>query len=427
MDTTLLSKRDQLLQKFHTIRQRTEQLCWPLETEDYIPQPIMDVSPPRWHLAHTTWFFETFLLEKFNKDYQPVHPVYSYLFNSYYQNAGDQWPREKRGNLSRPTVKEIYAYRQTINERMNDLLIQLDDKAWPDASHLVETGINHEQQHQELLLYDAKHILCHNPIRPTYNQLRNEIPQDVPLPRDYHDFVNIEGGVYDIGYQGKGFCYDNERPVQKVFLHDFALGKGLVTNEEYLEFMEDGGYQDFNHWLDDGWSWLQEQRLTQPLYWERKDGKWYEMTLNGEQPLNLDAPVTHISFYEAEAYASWAGMRLPTEFEWEIAALKAQPEREKSNLQNTNIFHPVPPANHDLQIYQMYGDVWEWTHSSYLPYHNYKPAPGAIGEYNGKFMANQMVLRGGSCATPANHIRKTYRNFFHLDKRWIFSGIRLAQ
>lgn len=419
---------DHLLTKYQQVRHRTEELCAPLSTEDYIPQPIVDVSPPRWHIAHTTWFFETFILKAFDPEYKVFHDKYPYLFNSYYVQAGKRWQRAHRGHLTRPTVDEIFTYRKAVDTALMALMTNLSSDKASDALPLLEIGIHHEQQHQELLLYDIKYILCHNPMEPVYNTLeRTTVSTMNPLPEDYTDFVEVGAGEYQIGYRGQGFCYDNEQPAMPVFLQEFALRKGPVTNGEYLQFMEDGGYTNPVLWLDDGWQWNQREGVGHPMYWHKIDGVWHEMTLNGMQPLQLDAPVMHVNFYEAEAFATWAGYRLPTEFEWEVAALECQPDRNKSNLQDRNIFHPIRPIANHQTFYQLYGDVWEWTYSSYLPYHGFRPAEGAIGEYNGKFMVNQMVLRGGSCATPSDHIRKTYRNFFHPDKQWCFAGIRLAR
>ncbi len=422
-----LPDRTSLSKLYLKIRKRSEELCAPLEKEDYAPQPVTDVSPPRWHLAHTTWFFEVFLLQSYLKGFRFYHPKYNYLFNSYYRNVGDRWARPERGHLSRPTVDEIYAYRRATDERIVKMLQELPDRDLAAASHLMMVGIHHEEQHQELLVYDLKYILCHNPLQPVYNRPPNPALFERKLPDDYTDFISIGEGLYEVGYRGDDFCFDNEQPVQKVYLPEYHLRKGPVSNEEYLAFINDGGYQNFNLWLDDGWTWKEENQITHPLYWHKIDGQWHEMTLNGLRELNRNAPVTHISFYEAEAFATWAGLRLPGEFEWETAALSCMPDRHQSNMLEKKLFHPAPPLSTGSKCYQLYGDVWEWTYSAYHPYYGFKAAPGALGEYNGKFMINQMVLRGGSCATPRQHIRKSYRNFFHPDKRWIFSGIRLAK
>ncbi len=419
--------RSDLQQLYRKVRGRTEALCNPLEKEDYVPQPIPDVSPPRWHLAHTTWFFEIFILQEFSKGYQPFHPQYNFLFNSYYRNIGERWARPKRGALSRPTVDEIFAYRKAVDDRIVHLIEEAVTNDLDRIAPLLLTGIHHEEQHQELLIYDLKYILCNNPLHPVYHHIEDARAFNASLPEDYKEFIAIDEGVYEVGYRGKDFSFDNEKPIQKVYLPAFQLRKGLITNAEYLEFMEDKGYDDFNLWLDDGWTWKENENISHPLYWHKEESGWHEMTLNGYRPLNLDAPVTHISFYEAEAYATWAGLRLPSEFEWEIAALACMPNPGQANMLENQLFHPAPPSSNESRCYQLFGDVWEWTYSAYLPYHGYRPAPGALGEYNGKFMINQMVLKGGSCATPRKHIRKSYRNFFQPDKRWLFSGIRLAK
>lgn len=424
------TNREALTAKFQRTRTQTERLTKPLAMEDFIPQPITDVSPPRWHLAHSTWFFEKFILEPFEPGYKLHHPTYNLLFNSYYLQAGDRWQRAKRGHLTRPTVNEIFTYREAVNERLSHLLELADDNTWEKIKPILNLGINHEQQHQELLIYDLKYILCNNPMEPVYNTLNPEAIDNTStdLPNNYHEFLSVEGGVYSVGHQNpEHFAYDNEEPAHEVLLPSFTLRRGLVTNAEVAEFISDGGYQKATLWLDDAWSWLQQEELSAPLYWHKVDGDWHEMTLNGLRPLNPNAPVTHISFYEAEAFATWAGYRLPTEFEWEVAAQKIPMAPASGNFQEQEVFHPIPPQSLGDDIYQLMGDVWEWTYSAYLPYPGFKVVEGALGEYNGKFMINQMVLRGGSCATPKDHIRHTYRNFFHPDKRWIFSGIRLAK
>lgn len=417
--------RQELLTYYNQTRQQTEDLCKPLNTEDYIPQPITDVSPPRWHLAHTTWFFETFLLEKFLNGYKSFHPQFNYLFNSYYHSMGEKWERSERGFLTRPTVEEVYKYRSSIDSCMQDAIMNVAQDQWEAFKDLVILGANHEQQHQELLLTDIKYIFSMNPLNPVYTNANGQLDKKSGLS---NDFIQIEGGLYDIGYQGNGFYMDNERPVHKFYLNDFQIQNRLVTNGEFLEFVEAGGYDDFKYWLEDGYYWVEEQDKKAPLYWYQIDGEWYEMTLAGLKKLNPDSPVTHISFYEAEAFATWKGKRLPTEFEWEVAARKTSPDLTDGNFVNQENFHPVPlsqPSSKN-QLNQIYGNSWEWTYSSYLPYPGYKQAPGALGEYNGKFMINQMVLRGGSCATPQNHFRISYRNFFGPATRFQFTGIRLA-
>lgn len=418
-----------LSEQFLTARKQTERLCAPLEIEDYVVQPILDVSPPKWHLAHTTWFFETFALQRYAPAYSPYHPLYNFLFNSYYNSVGARTPRSERGHLSRPTVKDIYAYRQAITEQLCELIFQIDDAAWQDFASVVTLGIHHEQQHQELLVMDIKFILYANPLRPAYQRARldeSEIAGGVAEAK----FLEFPAGTYCIGHQGEGFCFDNELPHHQVFLGDFRLMNRLVTNEEFLAFIESGGYQDFRHWLSDGWDAVQREQWRAPLYWEKIDGEWFEFTMSGLVPLRKNAPVAHISYYEAEAFASWSGKRLPTEFEWEVAARRSALSTESGNFLESNWLAPMPlrerQADAEPMLQQMLGDVWEWTMSAYLPYPNYAQAAGAFGEYNGKFMINQMTLRGGSCATPKSHIRNTYRNFFQPDKRWQFSGIRLA-
>ncbi len=417
--------REELLAYYNQTRQQTEDLCKPLNTEDYIPQPITEVSPPRWHLAHTTWFFETFLLEKFLNGYKSFHPQFNYLFNSYYHSIGEKWERSERGFLTRPTVDEIYKYRSSIDSCMQDAMMNIPQDQWENFKNLVILGANHEQQHQELLLTDIKYIFSMNPLRPVYTDGNGELEKQSGLN---DDFIPIEGGLYDIGYKGNEFHMDNERPVHKFYLNDFQIQNRLVTNGEFLEFIEAGGYDDFKYWLEDGYYWVEEQNKKAPLYWYQIDGEWHEMTLAGLKKLNPDAPVTHISFYEAEAFATWKGKRLPTEFEWEVAASKTSPDLTDGNYVDQENFHPVPlskPSSKN-QLNQIYGNSWEWTYSSYLPYPGYKQAPGALGEYNGKFMINQMVLRGGSCATPYNHFRLSYRNFFGPATKFQFTGIRLA-
>ena len=421
-------QRQELISRYKEIRQTTEEICKPLEIEDYVPQPISDVSPPRWHLAHTTWFFETFLLQKFQEHYTPFHPLYNYIFNSYYHSLGKRWEREKRGCLTRPTVKEVYKYRNAINSKMQQLIEQVAEDKWEDLKNICILGLQHEQQHQELLITDLKLILVNNPLRPVYNKNHNPNLTTDALKKGA-EFESFEGGIFEMGYLGNGFAFDNEQPLHKVFVNPFKMGRYLTTNAEYLDFILDGGYRNFRYWLDDGWTLLNSKGWEAPMYWEQIEGVWHEMTLNGLQKLVLDAPVTHVSFYEASAYANWKNKRLPTETEWEFVAKKTNPDPSKSNFFNKKNFHPVPfhEINQKESVNQLLGDVWEWTNSAYLPYPGYKFTEGALGEYNGKFMVNQMVLRGGSCATPEDHIRNTYRNFFQPDKRWQFSGIRLAE
>jgi len=407
-----------LIADYRRVRQRSHDICAPLETEDYVIQTFQDVSPPKWHLAHTAWFFETFLLAPFQPDYQPFHPQFAYLFNSYYETVGTFWPRPQRGLLARPTVGEIYEYRAYVDEAMATLLENVNESVWGDVQARVTLGLNHEQQHQELLLTDIKHIFAHNPLRPVYRDVATTVVESIPPVQ----WLEFPGGVHEIGYEGDGFAFDNELPRHKVYVEPFHLASRLVTNGEYLAFMEDGGYQQAQHWLSDGWVAVKQRGWRHPLYWEQRDGEWWQMTLSGMRHLALDEPVCHVSFYEADAYARWAGKRLPTETEWELAARDVA---IVGNLYDASQLHPRP-AYGEERLQQMYGDVWEWTQSPYIAYPGYKAPAGALGEYNGKFMCNQLVLRGGSCVTPDDHIRPSYRNFFFGPDRWQFTGLRLA-
>jgi len=381
-----------------------------------------DVSPTKWHLAHTTWFFETFILFKYLKDYKPLNPKYSYLFNSYYIQAGERFIRGQRGLLSRPTVKEVYQYRKYVNDHVERLLNNCDGKILNELAPLIETGINHEQQHQELLLTDIKHVFSINPLYPVFADILSPVVKSIPKI----DWVEFEEGTYEIGHNGNGFAYDNESPRHKEYLNSFCIASRLVTNKEYIEFIEDGGYKKAEIWLSDGWATVEKELWDSPLYWFKQDGEWWNFTLNGKHKVDLNKPVCHVSHYEADAFARWAGARLPTEAEWEVASEGLPLE---GNFVDNGNFHPVaiPENSNGVKLKQMFGDVWEWTSSAYLPYPGYKTLPGALGEYNGKFMSNQMVLRGGSCATSKSHIRRTYRNFFPPHSRWQFMGIRLAK
>lgn len=381
-----------LLQSFKEVRAFTEKLCAPLETEDYVPQPIVDVSPAKWNIAHTTWFFEEMILKKYVESYEVFDENFGFLFNSYYNSIGKRTLRHKRGDLSRPTVSRIFEYRKFIDEKMCEFLLQNISE---EIRELVILGINHEQQHQELFITDLKYTLSVNPLFPIYRE-NYALEEICEMPAN--DFIKIAAGIYEIGFKGEGFHFDNELGRHKVFLHDFEIRNSLITNAEFLEFIEDGGYQNHLLWHSEGFDWVNQNEISAPLYWHRKDSEWMNFTLSGLRKLNLEAPVCHVSFYEAAAFAEWKGMRLPNEFEWEIAS-----------------------ENFD------WGLRWEWTNSAYLPYPNFTKAPGAVGEYNGKFMINQMVLRGASAATPEDHSRKTYRNFFHPQLRWQFTGIRLAK
>ncbi len=407
--------------RYKEVRKQTEYLCEPLEPEDYVIQTMENVSPAKWHLAHTSWFFETFLLSEFIPDYKTMHPKYAFLFNSYYVQAGERHCRPKRGLISRPTVTEVYEYRKYIDEQMISLMKRPPVDNQDRIAGIIEIGLNHEQQHQELMLTDIKHVFSMNPLYPAYQE--RTVPAIERIPDiSWNDY---EGGLVNIGATGNTFCFDNELPRHKVYLEPFRLADRLVTNAEYLEFMQDGGYDNPVLWLSDGYAVKQRENWKSPYYWEIRDDEWWMITLQGPRKVNPAEPVCHLSHYEADAFARWSGARLPTESEWEIAADAVE---HAGNFVETRNYHPVPVTDdNDSVLHQMFGDVWEWTGSSYLPYPGYKPLPGALGEYNGKFMANQMVLRGGSCVTPKSHIRKTYRNFFHPDSRWQFTGLRLAK
>lgn len=408
-----------LVQAFLQIRQNSENICAPLEIEDYGIQTIDDISPPKWHLAHTSWFFETFILKPFLKSYKEINPLYAHLFNSYYELAGSYHPRPERGLLARPTVKEVYAYRSHVNHAMQELLANLQHNDLNTIRMRTHTGMHHEQQHQELLLTDIKHIFAYNPLKPVYRKLVTPTV-DTTIKMSWHE---QPGGVCDIGTDfGNHFVYDNETPRHKQYIKTFNIASRPVTNGEYLGFIEDSGYQRPEFWLSDGWKIVTTQNWKTPLYWEKHDKQWHVMTLSGLRKVELNAPVSHVSFYEADAFARWAGKRLPTEAEWEVVANDLYIE---GNLRDQDYLQPI--ATEIKGLTQFYGDVWEWTKSSYAPYPDYKTATGALGEYNGKFMSSQMVLRGGSCFTPANHIRPTYRNFFYPKDRWQVTGIRLAE
>jgi ergothioneine biosynthesis protein EgtB len=411
--------RQALQDRYREVRRISEALCRPLATEDYVVQSIPDVSPPKWHLAHTTWFFETFLLTPHQAAYRPFHPQFGYLFNSYYEAVGARHPRAQRGLLSRPTVEEILAYRTYVDGQMAELIEDAGEEQWTRIEELLILGFHHEQQHQELLLTDIKHILSTNPLRPAYRSQPLAPAQDAARL----SWLEHAGGIHEIGYDGAGFAFDNERPRHPVYVGDYALGSRLVTNGEYAEFVKAGGYREPRFWLSDGWRAVQENGWTAPLYWEWIDDEWWIMSLTGIRLLEASEPVSHVSFYEADAYARWAGKRLPTEAEWEIAARDLP---VTGNLLEGDQLHPLAASSAGEGLSQMFGDVWEWTATPYVSYPGFQPAAGAVGEYNGKFMCNQMVLRGGSCATPVSHIRPTYRNFFPPEARWQFTGIRLA-
>ena len=372
-------------------RQRTEAICSPLQTEDYVVQPVADVSPPKWHLGHTTWFFETFILKPYFIGYQEFNEQYNFVFNSYYETVGNRVIRTDRGNLSRPTVADIYKYREYVDEAMANFLCREPSE---EVKELLVLGFNHEEQHQELLYTDIKYILGHNPLFPAYNKDYHSPKTDIAG----NDFISVAEGVYEIGFNGDGFCFDNELNRHKVYLNSYEISANLVTAGEYLEFMNADGYHDFRHWHAEGWDWVKNNKIAAPLYWYFIDNEWWHYTFKGLERVNPQEPVCHISFFEAYAYAAWKGVRLPTEFEWEAAADQFK-----------------------------WGKAWEWTESSYLPYPGFAKAPGAIGEYNGKFMVNQKVLRGASEVTTPGHSRATYRNFFQTHLRWQFTGIRLAR
>lgn len=410
---------------FEKIRGFTEELCKPLLTEDYVIQSMPDVSPPKWHLAHTTWFFENFILARFIQNYRPVCSDYFFLFNSYYKTVGEHFTRSQRGLLSRPSVSEIYQYRHVINEKIGELLSQSSSKTQEEIIPLITLGIHHEQQHQELLLTDIQHIFWMNPLRPAY--LKKSAPPKISESRSFSSsFVGHSGGLLEMGHLGDSFCFDNELPRHRVFLNEFQMGTRLVTQGEFLEFIEAGGYQKPELWLSDGWICVEKYQWSAPLYWEKMGAQWWQMTLFGMQPLQLNRPVSHISYYEADAFAKWQRKRLPTEAEWETCASNYRVEGnfvEQGHYCPQSIQSELPQKS---SIHQLYGDLWEWTASPYQPYPGFKPLPGSIGEYNGKFMCNQMILRGGSFGTSEAHIRPTYRNFFPPDTRWQFTGFRLA-
>ena len=377
---------------YSEVRDHTVELCEPLEIEDYIPQPSVDVSPPKWNIAHTTWFFEEMILKQFAEGYEEFDPNFGFLFNSYYNTLGERTKRDNRGDLSRPTVNEVFKYREYVDGKMKNFLQTVLPE---NVKELVILGLHHEQQHQELFLTDFKYTLSCNPLFPVYKK-------DFALCEigefDTNQFIEIEGGIYEIGFAGQGFHFDNELGRHRVFLEDFAIQKNPITNGDFLEFVEDDGYKNHILWHSEGWDWVNNNAVNSPLYWKKHDGEWHQFTLGGLRKLNLKNAVCHVSFYEAAAFAEWKNLRLPTESEWEASS----------------------------EMFD-WGLRWEWTNSAYLPYPNFRKASGAVGEYNGKFMINQMVLRGASVATPKNHSRKTYRNFFHPPLRWQFTGIRLAK
>jgi ergothioneine biosynthesis protein EgtB len=395
------SDRAAAVARYRAVRAHTEALAAPLHAEDQVVQSMPDVSPTKWHRAHVTWFFETFVLSEHAPSYTPANAAYRFLFNSYYEQVGEQYPRPRRGLVTRPTVAEVGEYRARVDDTMCALITGADDDTWSLVAPKLELGLQHEQQHQELLLMDIKHVLSCNPLDPLYDE---HGPRPARVGAEL-EWIAHDGGLVEIGHDGSGFAFDNETPRHTVYLEPFHIADRPVTCGEWIEFIDADGYREPPLWLSDGWHTVCEQEWEAPLYWSREpDGSWTEFTLAGRQPVDPDRPVCHVSYYEADAFARWAGARLPTECEWELATLK--------------------PAG---VLRAALSDVWEWTASAYLPYPGFRPAVGAIGEYNGKFMSGQMVLRGGACVTPAGHARPTYRNFFPPACRWLFGGLRLAE
>ncbi len=412
--------RESQLGRYAAVRSLTEQLCEPLVIEDYVVQSMPDVSPTKWHLAHTSWFFETFLLKPYSKQYVEFDPHFGYLFNSYYNTIGDRHCRQNRGQLSRPTVQDVYAYRRHVDQQMRELLGGASPALGDTLAPLLEIGLHHEQQHQELLITDIKHVFWVNPMRPAYLPAPiREVGNVAPA-----SWVAFDSGLRDIGHDGAGFAFDNESPRHPEYVAAFHLASRLVTNGEYKQFIHDGGYRKPEHWLSAGWATVQAEQWQAPLYWIEQNGSWSNHSLGGLRPVADDEPVSHVSFFEADAFARWAGSRLPTEAEWEFASATLDPTQ--GPFVESKTFHPAAVAEH-RGLQQMFGDLWQWTSSAYLAYPGFRPPAGALGEYNGKFMCNQFVLRGGSVATSRTHIRRTYRNFFPPDARWQFSGFRLAR
>jgi ergothioneine biosynthesis protein EgtB len=406
--------------RFAAVRAATVALAAPLSPEDCALQSMPDASPVKWHLAHTTWFFETFVLERFARGYRPFDPHFRVLFNSYYVAVGDRHPRPERGLVSRPSLADVLAYRAHVDARIGPLFAEALRNA--ELAALIALGIEHEQQHQELLLTDVKHLFSGNPLQPVYRAQRSFIASRAEAPR----WIDCAGGLVEAGHAGEGFCFDNELPRHRVYLAPYQLASHPVTHGDFLAFVDDGGYRRPELWLALGWDTAQARRWTAPQYWDRRDGTWTTFTLHGRVAIDPDVPMTHVSYFEADAYARWAGARLPTEFEWEAAAADLPIE---GNFVESGALHPLAAAASSTPAGApagLFGDNWEWTRSAYAPYPGFAPAPGAIGEYNGKFMCNQFVLRGGSCATPRAHVRATYRNFFPPEARWQFSGLRLA-
>lgn len=411
--------RECLQNRFTQVRKFSEDFCKPLEIEDFVIQSMPDVSPTKWHLAHTSWFFEAFVLSEVDKNYKSLHPQYNFLFNSYYVKVGKRHARPNRGLLSRPTVKEVFEYREYVNDKMNEFFKKADAKILDSIAVVIDIGLHHEQQHQELMVTDLKHVFSCNPLQPKYVDKPSVINLEIPKI----NWIEFEGGLKEIGFKGEGFFYDNEQPHHKIYVNDYKLASRLITNGEFIEFINSDGYDKDELWLSDGIATARANNWQAPLYWEKNDKEWWHHTLQGFRKVNLNEPVVHVSFYEADAFARWAGARLATEAEWEIASEGLNID---GNFVESGEFHPRVLTDQKSGLNQMYGDVWEWTRSDYAPYPGYKVPGGAIGEYNGKFMSGQYVLRGGSCATSITHIRNTYRNFFYPSSRWQFMGIRLA-
>jgi len=416
-----------LLGRYERVRAQTEALCEPLEVEDFVVQSMPDASPVRWHLAHTSWFFETFVLVELLGASRVSDPLWGELFNSYYKTVGSAFPRPSRGLLSRPTVREVLDYRHRVDERIRERLEGCGEEVDPELAARVTLGLHHEQQHQELLLTDLKHMLAQNPLQPIYAPPGGDSPR--PSGSGGRGFAPVAGGLAWIGEREGGFCFDNERASHRVFLEDFELGTDPVTSGWYLEFMADGGYERPDLWLADGWDRVQAEGWRAPLYWSAGEvpGEWREFTLRGPRRVEPSAPVVHVSYYEADAFARWAGARLPTEAEWEHAARSLEAPLQRGTMLEDAALHPLGLGSGEGPLRDLVGEVWEWTASAYLPYPGFAPLSGSLGEYNGKFMSGQQVLRGGSCATPADHVRLSYRNFFAPDKRWQFTGLRLAR